>query len=168
MSLIFEMPMVSDAKARLREEVTDLYYEYASALDEGPLEHWPELFAQQCSYRLIPRENYDRGLPLALIRCDSRGMLADRVMAVERLSVYAPRYLLHLVSNVRILGEADGELITSANYAVYQTRAGRETTVFNVGRYIDRLVREDQVLRFREKICVFDSTLVQNSIIYPI
>jgi salicylate 5-hydroxylase small subunit len=40
--------------------------------------------------------------------------------------------------------------------------------VFNVGRYLDRIVREDGVLKFAEKHCVFDSLLVPNSIVIPI
>ena len=42
------------------------------------------------------------------------------------------------------------------------------TRVVNVGRYLDKLVREDGRLLFSEKRCVYDSVLVPNSIIYPI
>jgi salicylate 5-hydroxylase small subunit len=37
-----------------------------------------------------------------------------------------------------------------------------------VGRYIDELVREDGVLRLRQRCCVYDSEMVLNSLIYPI
>jgi salicylate 5-hydroxylase small subunit len=40
--------------------------------------------------------------------------------------------------------------------------------VFNCGRYFDRIVREGGALKFREKLAVFDSELIPNSIIYPI
>jgi salicylate 5-hydroxylase small subunit len=40
--------------------------------------------------------------------------------------------------------------------------------VFNAGRYIDRLVRADGRLLFASRLCVFDSELIPNSIIYPI
>jgi salicylate 5-hydroxylase small subunit len=41
------------------------------------------------------------------------------------------------------------------------------TRVFNAGHYRDKLVIEDDRLEFREKVCVFDSLLVPNSLIYP-
>jgi salicylate 5-hydroxylase small subunit len=40
--------------------------------------------------------------------------------------------------------------------------------VFNVGRYIDVVERTSAGLRFRSRICVFDSELIPTSIIYPI
>ena len=42
------------------------------------------------------------------------------------------------------------------------------TRVFNVGRYLDRLVRDQGQLKFAEKHCVYDSVLVPNSLIYPL
>jgi hypothetical protein len=40
--------------------------------------------------------------------------------------------------------------------------------VFNTGQYRDKLVVEDGRLKFREKLCIFDSLLVPNSLIYPL
>ncbi len=42
------------------------------------------------------------------------------------------------------------------------------TRIQNAGKYIDLLVRTPEGLRFQEKICVFDSVLVPNSLIYPV
>ena len=152
----------------VREMVTDLYHRYAELLDEGPLEDWPELFTEDCSYRIIPRENHDRGLPLAVMRCDSRAMLRDRILAVTKLSVYAPRRFLRLITNIRVGDEQGGELSSRANYVVYQTGEDGRTELFNAGRHLDRLVRDGGALRFREKLCVFDTVMVPNSIVAPI
>lgn len=155
-------------RIQLRLEIEDLYTAYAACLDDGDLEQWPEFFTDECRYEIIPRENYDRGLPLALMRCESRAMLGDRVAALRRSSVYGPRALRHLTSGVRITA-VDGELISArANYAVLQTLPDEETTVFNAGRYLDRLVREHGALRFRERLCVFDSVLIPGSLVFPI
>jgi salicylate 5-hydroxylase small subunit len=40
--------------------------------------------------------------------------------------------------------------------------------VFNAGRYLDRIVPVPDGLRFADKICIFDSELIPNSIIYPL
>jgi 3-phenylpropionate/cinnamic acid dioxygenase small subunit len=155
-------------KGDLRHEVEELYFDYVECLDEGELERWPEFFTEDCVYKIVPRDNWERGLPLALLLCESRGMLRDRVEALRRTSVYAPRALRHLLSNVRIKAIEGDEIRVQANYAVLQTRLDEETKVFNAGRYVDRVVRREGRLLFREKLCVFDSVLVPGSLIHPI
>ena len=49
----------------LRGLVDELYADYVGCLDDGDFERWPEFFTERCSYRIVPRENHDRGLPLA-------------------------------------------------------------------------------------------------------
>jgi salicylate 5-hydroxylase small subunit len=57
-----------------------------------------------------------------------------------------------------------------AAYAVFGTRMHEPSEVFNVGRYLDRLVRDaaDGLLRFAEKRAGFASENILNSVIYPI
>jgi salicylate 5-hydroxylase small subunit len=47
--------------------LTQLYADYASAVDSGQWDLWPEFFTEQCVYRLQPRENHERGFPLATL-----------------------------------------------------------------------------------------------------
>lgn len=156
------------ASIELRLEIEDLYTAYAATLDNDDLDAWPDLFTEDCLYQVIPRDNFDRDLPLALIRCESRAMLRDRVTAVRETTMFEPRYVRHLISNIRVSPETDGVIEVQANYAVFETMTDAYTRVFNVGRYLDKLVREDGRLLFSEKRCVYDSVLVPNSIIYPI
>ncbi len=152
----------------LRLEIEDLYSEYCAALDEGRYEDWAALFTEDCLYRIVPRDNHQRGLPLALMHCESRGMLLDRVVALRETSYYAPRVLRHMVSGIRLAAAADGALRGEANYLVLQTLAEQPTTLFNAGRYLDVITREEAGWRFRERLCIFDSILVPNSLIVPI
>ncbi len=152
----------------LRLEIEDLLQAYAATLDDGDLDKWPDFFTDPCFYQIIPRENYDRGLPLAVMRCESKGMLNDRVFAIQDTMMYEPRYLRHLVSSARITEQDDQGIRVESNYAVFETPANEPTRVFNVGRYLDRIVRDNGDLKFAEKFCVFDSLLVPNSIIFPI
>jgi len=151
----------------LRIQIEDLMAEYTHVLDDGDLNEWPMLFVEDCFYQVIPRENHDQGLPLATIRCESRGMLEDRVMAVQETSMFEPRYLRHITSGLRY-HEADGVISAQSSYAVFETVQDEYTRVFNVGRYLDEIVRDEGRLRFRRRICVFDSELVPNSMVYPI
>jgi anthranilate 1,2-dioxygenase small subunit len=152
----------------LRSEVDELYAEYVECLDDGDLQRWPELFTEECLYKIIPRENFERGLPLALMLCESKGMLQDRVAALRRASVYAPRAMRHLISNIRIKAQEPGGIRVQANYAVLQTLNDEPTQVFNAGKYVDRVVRDAGRLKFKEKLCIFDSIVVPGSLVYPI
>ena len=152
----------------VRYEIEALLAEYTAALDAMDLERWPEFFTKQCLYEIIPRENYDRGLPLAIMRCESKGMLKDRVVAIRETMMYEPRYMRHMISAIRVTGERSEGITVEANYAVFETLIDELTRVFNVGRYLDRIVREAGQLKFAEKHCVYDSLLVPNSLIYPL
>ncbi|RPH56024.1 MAG: salicylate hydroxylase, partial [Acidobacteria bacterium] len=65
--------------------------------------------------------------------------------------------------------KADGDCYElEANYAVFRTKLSEFTTVFNVGRYLDTVRRTSDGLKFESRICVYDSEMIPNSIIYPI
>jgi salicylate 5-hydroxylase small subunit len=62
----------------------------------------------------------------------------------------------------------NGNISSEANYAVFRTKVDQVSTVFNVGRYLDTVVDTADGLKFKQRLCVFDSELIPNSIIYPI
>ncbi len=155
-----------DVETRL--DVLALYADYAACLDEARMDEWPDFFTEDAHYRLVPRENHDRGLPLATVDLVGQGMLKDRIYGVTSTLFHAPYYQRHVVGPVRIRGEVEGEIRAEASYLVVRTKRDQPSEVFNAGRYVDRIVRTAAGLRFREKICVFDSELIPNSIIYPV
>ncbi len=64
---------------------------------------------------------------------------------------------------------AGGERIRSeANYVVIRTKFDGESTVLSVGWYHDLIVRTAEGLKFQSRLCVYDSEMIANSIIYPI
>ncbi len=150
------------------QQLLALYADYAAALDNGDWDQWPEFFTEDCVYRVQPRENHERGLPLATLAFESKGMLKDRVYGATETIFHDPYYQRHVVGVPRILAD-DGERIRAeANYAVFRTKPDALTTVFNVGRYLDTIVRTGDGLKFAARLCVFDSELIPNSLIYPI
>jgi salicylate 5-hydroxylase small subunit len=150
-----------------RLRIEELYARYAACLADGRFAEWPDFFTDDCTYRVVPRENYDRGLPLSTLSFESKGMLRDRVFAITETLFHEPYYQRHLVSG--ILAEAgDGGFRVRANYLVVRTKAGALSEVYSAGRYLDHVVDEDGTLRFREKLCIFDSELIPNSLIYPL
>ena len=68
-----------------RGAICDLLAEYGALIDMGKFDEWLGLFAEECRYQIVPRENFDRGLPAALVFCDSRAMLEDRIRALREI-----------------------------------------------------------------------------------
>lgn len=152
----------------LRLELDDLYGRYTACLDTGRYEQWPEFFTDACIYKIQPRENFDRGLPLCTLSFESKGMLRDRVYGITQTIFHQPYYQKHLLSGLIVTGHDAEGIRTELNYAVIRTKRQELSDVFNVGRYYDRVVRDGGVLKFAEKLCVFDSELIPNAIIYPL
>jgi salicylate 5-hydroxylase small subunit len=156
-----------DANAYL--ELAGLYAAYAHAVDSGKWDSWPAFFIEECSYRLQPRENHERNLPLATLSFESRGMLEDRVYGIQETLFHDPYYQRHVVGlPVVHKVDDDGAIHSEANYAVFRTKLDGPSTVFNVGRYIDKVVPTPEGLKFASRLCVFDSEMIPNSIIYPL
>jgi salicylate 5-hydroxylase small subunit len=156
----------------LQLEVDQLNAAYAAALDERRFDDWPQFFLEDGQYMVQARENFDRGLPLALIALESRGMMQDRVYGVTQTIYHAPYYTRHVVGPARVLSaegdDAGGLVRAQAHYAVFRTRPGDASEVYNVGRYIDQIVRTADGLKFASRRCVYDSEMVLNSLIYPV
>jgi len=153
----------------LQLELEALYAQYAESIDDGPLEEWPEFFVEQCLYLIIPRENVELGLPLAIMRCESRDMLRDRVTAIRETMLYEPRNLRHHVTNLRVRHRDGSTLEATANFSVIEVLPEALPRILMCGRYRDRLrLEDDGRWRFVERQCIYDSNLVPNSVIYPV
>jgi salicylate 5-hydroxylase small subunit len=148
--------------------IQQLYADYASAVDSGQWNLWPEFFTEQCVYKLQPRENYERGFPLATLSLTSKGMLKDRVYGISETIFHDPYYQRHVVGAPIVRKVEAGRIYSEANYAVFRTKLDKESTVFNVGRYLDIIVQTAEGLKFAERLCIYDSEMIPNSVIYPI
>ena len=149
-------------------EIDQLNAAYAAALDERRFDDWPRFFLEDGRYTVQARENFDRKLPLALIALESQGMMKDRVYGITQTIYHGPYYTRHVLSPAQLLGEEGGRIRAQTHYAVFRTRPGDASEVYNVGRYIDEVARTQDGLKFASRTCVYDSEMVLNSLIYPI
>lgn len=152
----------------LQLEIDQLNARYAAALDERRFDDWPAFFLEDGRYTVQARENFDRGLPLALIALESRGMMKDRVYGITQTIYHGPYYTRHVLSPAQVLPPQGERLHSQTHYAVFRTRPGDASEVYNVGRYIDEIVRTPDGLQFASRTCVYDSEMILNSLIYPI
>jgi len=148
--------------------LVQLYADYAQAVDSGDWDLWPEFFVEACSYRLVPRENHERGLPLATLSFESKGMLKDRVYGIRETLFHDPYYQRHVVGAPLVRAATAGRIESEANYAVFRTKLNELSTVFNVGRTLDVVVDTPAGMKFESRVVVYDSEMIPNSIIYPI
>lgn len=153
----------------LRLEIEEFNSEYTAVLDAGRIADWPAFFTEDAVYRITGRENWDAKLPVGLVYCEGIGMLRDRALAITKTTMFAPRYLLHQVTNTRVHSvDAAGTISAEANYALFETLVEERTTLQQVGRYYDRFVRESGRLRLKERHCVYDSVIIDTALIYPV
>jgi 3-phenylpropionate/cinnamic acid dioxygenase small subunit len=150
-----------------RDALRDFYDEYYNVLDDVRLEEWPAFFTEDCIYRVIPRENFEAGHTLSTMYAESRGMLIDRVMALTRTQMYAPRYYRRFPGPLRIISR-DGENVrTRHNLLVVQTMTDKQTEIVLSAVCHDVLVPDNGTPKLTERIVVFDSEMIPNSLIYP-
>jgi len=153
----------------LREAAIDLIEEYAALIDGDRLEEWLELFTEDASYQVVPRENFDRGLPAPLILCTSKDMLRDRILSLRRANEYNPHYDRHLVTNIRARQEEGGGGVRiEAHYLVVQTNLEGQSRLFSAGRYQDKARLEAGRLRFTEKLVIVDTFSVPTLLATPL
>lgn len=153
-------------------EILNLYSDYAMVCDSGDWEQWPEFFVETGAYRLQPRENHDQGLPLCLLALESKAMIRDRVYGVKETMYHDPYYQRHIVGTPRILSVERGilgaRIHSEANYVVVRTKLDGDSRVMNSGYYRDVIVHTPIGLKLQSRLCVYDSEMIPNSIIYPI
>lgn len=148
--------------------VVQLHARYVHAVDANDWDAWIDCFVDDCVYRIQPRENYERGFPLATLSFESKGMLRDRAYGIKETLFHDPYYQRHIVGAPLIVRASADAIECEANYAVIRTKLSELSSVFNVGRYIDTIVPTADGLKFKSRQCIYDSEMIPNSIIYPI
>jgi anthranilate 1,2-dioxygenase small subunit len=146
--------------------ILNLLAEYGALLDAAKYDEWLGLFAAECRYEVIPRENDERGLPAGLIFCDSRAMLEDRMMALCQANKYNIHTDRHLIGLPRVTDLA-GPVI-EAPFAVYQTDQEGATHLFATGLYRDRLEAASDSLKIRAKLVLLDTFAVPTLLATPL
>jgi anthranilate 1,2-dioxygenase small subunit len=149
-------------------EAGSLLDEYVERIDEDRLEEWLELFTEDATYQVLPRDNLEQNLPASLILCTSKKMLRDRIVSLRNANLYNPHYDRHFVSGVRVKPDATGGWHLRANYVVYQTSHEGQSRLFSVGGYRDKLRMEGGRLLFSEKVVIVDTFAVPSLLATPL
>jgi 3-phenylpropionate/cinnamic acid dioxygenase small subunit len=130
---------------------------YARAIDNEQFEQWPELFHDDCLYKVTTADNVAQGMEGGVMYADSRAMLQDRVSALRKANIYERQRYRHIVGLPVVLGETDGVAETETPFLIVRIMRDGTMDVFATGCYRDR-IKPDAAgeLRFVERIAVCD------------
>lgn len=152
----------------LKLQIQDLNARYVQAIDDNKLEAWPDFFTENGRYRVTTAENFERGLPLAMIYATSRAMLRDRVRSLRDANVYEAQRYRHVIGPPLIAPDVGGGLHTQTAFMVARIMHTGETTLFATGRYQDHIVLDGGEARFAEKVVILDSRLIDTLLAIPL
>jgi 3-phenylpropionate/cinnamic acid dioxygenase small subunit len=150
-----------------KQAVMDHLYGVCEAIDNFDCETWADGFAEECRYRMIPRENYDQGLPLCLIDDDRAGLL-QRVKLITELWQYESFRETRQLSNVVVTSPSEEAASAKATIAVYRTTSEGESSLHMVARIEDTLVNPGgRGWKIKERVVILESFKVHNNIVLP-
>ena len=151
-----------------RDRIFDLLAQYGALIDAAQYEEWLGLFASECRYQVMPRENWQHGLPAALMFCDSRAMLEDRILALREANKYNIHTDRHLIGLPRITDTQGSHVAVEASFVVFQTDVEGESRLFATGLYQDTLVIAGGELRIADKLVLLDTFAVPHLLATPL
>jgi anthranilate 1,2-dioxygenase small subunit len=152
----------------IRCRIEALHTRYIRAIDDDRWEEWPELFTESCLYKIVTRENFEKGLPLSIMECHSRGMLKDRVTGLRTINVYEPHRYLHQISGLAIDSIEGNVARCRSNYLVIRTMIDGAMSIFSAGLYLDKVVLGSGEPRFEERLVLADSRRIETLLVFPI
>ncbi len=160
--------MQQQERMQLWTELLELQHRYVSVLDNNRLEEWPGFFVEDCRYEIIPKENFDAGLPVPIVYCRNAAMLRDRVLSLRNANIYEDHVYRHATSGLVITSVVEGVVSTTSSYIVVITNLSGESSIYQAGTYLDELVQQDGEWRYRSKRVVYDTLRVATLLATPI
>ena len=151
-------------------QIDALQLRYIDALDERDMAGWADCFASECSYICTTRDNEARGLALAIMMDDSRARVLDRITYVTKIwaGTFEDYTTRHFVQRVRCSQGRSGAFAVRSNLMVAYTTARGRSEILVAGAYVDEIVAEAGVAKFRSKKAVLDTQTTPRYLVYPV
>ena len=152
----------------VRQQVEDLLIDYSHALDDFELDRWPNFFTEDGIYQIIPRESYDQNLPLGILFCDGRGMMVDRILALETANIFEPHTNNHITGRPQLSQNDDGTINARSNFSITRTMQDGRMEIYAIGKYMDRMTLAGNKPQFQDRRVVLESRRVDILLVYPL
>ncbi|WP_069816381.1 aromatic-ring-hydroxylating dioxygenase subunit beta [Streptomyces sp. TP-A0874] len=141
---------------------------YVRAIDDGPIEDWPEHFTEDAFYKVTTADNHRRGLPAGVIWADNKAMLKDRISALKEANIYEPHAYRHLLGQPAIAEENDTGATSETSFLVVRITGNGPTDIFASGRYLDEYVFAEGRALLKKRIVVCDSSRIDTLLVLPL
>ena len=146
------------------DRLVALNAQYARCIDDDRLEEWPGFFLEHCLYKITTADNLAKGYEAGLVYADSRAMLQYRVSALREANIYERQRYRHIVGLPLVL---EGGAVETPFLVVRIMRDGK-MELFATGRYLDKVIEENNILRFSERVVVCDSSRFDTLLAIPL
>lgn len=141
---------------------------YTRCIDDEGAAGWPDFFDDPCRYVVTTAENHAAGLEAGLIYADSRGMLVDRIAALDEANIYEQHRYRHILGRPSIRARQGDEIETETGFMVARIMRTGETMLFATGRYLDRYRIAGDRLLIRDRVVVCDSKQIDTLLALPL
>ena len=167
-------PIIADDAAEpltdpvLRARIEDFLTDYAYCIDDGRIDAWPDFFTEDGFYQVISSESVEAGHPIGVLRCDGRGMMEDRVKAMQRANIFEPHVYCHIVGRPQIRVAGPEVYSARTNFSVIRTMQDGGSERFATGKYLDTIVFQDDAPKLKERRVILDSRRVDVLLVLPL
>ena len=141
---------------------------YVHDIDDDNLAGWPEYFTADGTYQIITRENFEAGLPMGIMYCQGRGMMADRIQAMGSANIFEDHTYCHILGRPQIGKGDNGFFQARSNFTVFRTMQDGRTETFAVGKYLDQIVLQDGRPYFADRRVILESRQVDILLVRPL
>ena len=149
--------------------IENLIFEWARAIDENRVEAIADLLLEDGRYTVKSRFNHDRDLPMAIIDSRSAAQLRDRIKSMRIANIYEPHHYRHILSGVQIVGEQAGVLQVRSNYLVVRTMAlDGDMKIISTGQCQDEVILTPSGPKFKQRLFLYDSSIIEKLLVIPI
>lgn len=155
-------------EAETRAAIEEFFNDYAFAIDDGDLDSWPDFFAEDAIYQIIPRESHEAGLPIGVMFCEGRGMMRDRVSALQTANIFEPHTYCHFLGRPQLRRRDDGNIRARTNFQVVRTMQGGGSENFAAGKYLDSIVLVEGKPLLQDRRVVLESRRIDILLVYPL
>jgi p-cumate 2,3-dioxygenase subunit beta len=145
-----------------RDQVEEFLYQEAELIDDWRLPEWSELYTEDARYDVTSLDCVD---PINSSAKNSLFLLADdkerltsrakRLMKKTAHAEFPHSKVRHIISNVRLEPNANGEIKVRANFVVFRTKEDNTSQYMGQSRYV-LVPREGGGFRIKHKRCILD------------
>jgi anthranilate 1,2-dioxygenase small subunit len=147
-------------------EVTTYLNRLSHLLDDCEIAAFVDEFTDDGTYRLIPRNNLERGYTVHIINDDKPRMMYRRDLILRNWHLEKFR-ATRVLSNMAIDFPTREEAQSVATFVIYQTNADGICNLHLVGKFRDRVVFRDGRWRIKDRLAILDNHLPDEAVVIP-